>query len=74
MNALVVTGGDTEICVLAAVMGAIDLGYRVVLAKDAVCSSADETHDAMVDIYCERFRMQIEAVDTASILQGWKCR
>ena len=55
---------------LAAVTGAMDLGHRVVLAKDAVCSSVDETHDAMVDIYCERFELQLEAVDTEAILQG----
>jgi nicotinamidase-related amidase len=72
VNTLVITGGETEVCVLAAVMGAIDLGYRVVLAKDAVCSSADETHDAMVDIYCERFQMQVEAVNTDAILEAWK--
>ena len=72
VDTLVITGGETEVCVLAAVMGAIDLGYRVVLAKDAVCSSADETHDAMVDIYCERFQLQVEAVDTDVILEAWK--
>lgn len=72
IDTLVITGGETEVCVLAAVMGAIDLGYRVVLAKDAVCSSADETHDAMVDIYCERFQMQVEAVDTEVVLRNWR--
>jgi nicotinamidase-related amidase len=53
-------------------MGAIDLGYRVVVVKDALCSSADSTHDKMIDIYCDRFQMQIEAVDTAEILHNWK--
>lgn len=51
VRTLVVTGGETEICVLATVLGAIDLGYRVILPVDALCSSADETHDAMVRIY-----------------------
>ena len=74
IDTVVITGGETEVCVLAAVMGAIDLGYRVVVAKDAICSSADETHDAMVDIYCERFQMQVEAVDTEAILQAWRSR
>ena len=71
VNALVITGGETEVCVLAAVMGAIDFGYRVVLAKDAICSSADDTHDAMIDIYCERFQMQVETVDTEAVLRAW---
>ncbi|GLR56880.1 isochorismatase family protein [Rhizobium indigoferae] len=29
------TGGGTDVCVLAAAMGAIDLGYRVVVVCDA---------------------------------------
>jgi nicotinamidase-related amidase len=72
INTLVITGGETEVCVLATVMGAIDLGYRVIVVKDALCSSVDETHDKMVDLYCARFQMQIEAVDTEVILQSWK--
>jgi nicotinamidase-related amidase len=72
IDTLVITGGETEVCVLATVMGAIDLGYRVVVVKDALCSSADSTHDKMIDIYCDRFQMQIEAVDTSEILHNWK--
>lgn len=43
IHTLVVTGGETEVCVLATVMGAIDHGYGVVLPIDALCSSADQT-------------------------------
>jgi hypothetical protein len=42
------------------------------VVKDALCSSVDETHDKMVDLYCARFQMQIEAVETEVILQSWK--
>ena len=66
-----ITGGETDVCVLAAVMGAIDLGYRVLVVKDAVWSSADATHDKMVDVYCERFRWQLEAAETEPILRAW---
>ena len=38
IDSLVITGGETDVCVLAAVLDAIDLGYRVVLASDALCS------------------------------------
>lgn len=33
----------------AAVLGAVDRGYRVVLVTDAICSSADQTHDALME-------------------------
>ena len=32
-------------CVLATILGAVDLGYRTVLVQDAVCSSSDESHE-----------------------------
>ncbi len=71
VTTLIVSGLETEICVLATVMGAIDHGFRVVIASDAVCSSADETHDAMRRIYDSRFGMQIEVAPTDEILQSW---
>jgi len=41
-DGLVVTGSETDVCVLATVLGAVDLGYRVIVVRDAVCSSSDE--------------------------------
>ena len=40
IDSLIITGAETDVCVLAAVLDAVDLGYRVVLATDALCSSA----------------------------------
>jgi nicotinamidase-related amidase len=73
-DALVVSGAETDMCVLAAVLDAIDLGYRVVLATDALCSSSDETHDALLTLYHERFGQQIEAAETEAILSAWPQR
>jgi nicotinamidase-related amidase len=70
-DTLVITGGETEVCVAATVLGAIDLGYRVILATDALCSSADETHDAMLAIYHGRFGMQVETASTDEIIDAW---
>jgi nicotinamidase-related amidase len=71
-DTLIVTGGETDVCVLATVLGAIDHGYRVVVPTDAVFSSADATHDAMIGIYHSRFAMQLTACGTQDILDEWK--
>jgi nicotinamidase-related amidase len=70
VDTLVVSGTETEVCVLATVLGAIDLGYRVIIATDAICSSADPTHDAMLQVYHSRFGMQVETAETAEILEA----
>lgn len=62
VTSVVISGGETDVCVLATVMGAIDLGYQVLLPADAVFGSADATHDAMLGIYRSRFGMQVETV------------
>jgi nicotinamidase-related amidase len=70
-DALVISGGETDVCVLATVLGAVDRGYRVVLASDAVCSASDRTHDALMTLYRERFAEQIETATTETILANW---
>lgn len=70
VDTLIVSGTETEVCVLATVLGAIDHGYRVIVVTDAICSSADPTHDAMLEIYQSRFGMQVETVETAELLEA----
>lgn len=70
-DSLVISGAETDVCVLSAVLDAVDLGYRVVLATDALCSSSDQTHDALLTLYRNRFAQQIEAADSAAILASW---
>ena len=55
VETLAISGGETDVCVLAAALGAIDFGYRVILLKDAVCSGADDTHDASLELLGDRF-------------------
>jgi nicotinamidase-related amidase len=74
IDSLVISGTETDVCVLAAVLAAVDHGYRVVVALDALCSSTDETHDALVKLYSDRFGQQIELADTESILSHWPSR
>ena len=72
VDTLVVTGAETDVCVLATVLGAIDLGYRTVVVTDALGSSSDESHDALMDLYHERFSQQVETADSAEILGAWR--
>jgi nicotinamidase-related amidase len=70
-DGLVVTGGETDVCVLATVIDAVDIGFRVVLVTDALCSASDRTHDALLTLYRERFSEQIETADAETILAQW---
>jgi nicotinamidase-related amidase len=71
-DGLIVSGSETDVCVLATVLGAVDLGYRVILVRDAVCSSSDEGHDALMEIYHRRYTEQIEVADAKTILARWR--
>jgi len=70
-DGLIVTGSETDVCVLATVLDAVDVGYPVILVRDAVCSSSDEGHDALMKIYNRRYSYQIEAADAETILARW---
>ncbi|MGD9967954.1 MAG: cysteine hydrolase family protein [Hyphomonadaceae bacterium] len=71
---LVISGTETDICVLATVLGAVDRGYRVVVAADALCSSSDRSHDALMQLYGQRFSQQVETATTADVLAHWPPR
>jgi nicotinamidase-related amidase len=70
-NTLVVTGSETDVCVLATVLDAVDLGFRVVVVTDAVCSSSDEGHDALLKVYHRRYSEQIETAAADAVLSNW---
>ena len=71
-DGLIVTGSETDVCVLATVLGAVDLGYRVIVVRDAVCSSSDAGHDALMTLYHQRYTEQIEVTDAATIIERWE--
>lgn len=72
IDTLVVTGSETDVCVLATVFGAIDHGYRVILVTDGICSSSDSGHDALLSLYRTRFSEQIEAVESDELISEWQ--
>jgi nicotinamidase-related amidase len=71
-DGLIVTGSETDVCVLATVLGAVDLGYRVVVVRDGICSSSDEGHDALLRVYHERYSQQIETANAEEVLSRWR--
>ncbi|MGE0226356.1 MAG: cysteine hydrolase family protein [Acetobacteraceae bacterium] len=72
IDALVVSGAETDVCVLATVLAAVDLGYRVIVVADAVCSASDLTHDALLTLYTQRFGQQIEVANVETVLRVWR--
>jgi nicotinamidase-related amidase len=70
-DTLIVTGGETDVCVIATILGAVDRGFRVIVVMDALCSSSDAAHDAALRIYKDRFTEQIETVTADTILREW---
>ena len=67
-DALIVSGSETDVCVLATVLDAVDIGYRVIVVRDAMCSSSDEGHEMLMRLYRTRYTEQIETADAAAIL------
>jgi len=41
-------------------------------AEDAVCSSSDEGHDALIGLFNERFDVQLEPAKVEVILSAWR--
>ena len=66
------SGAETDVCVLATVLGAADRGYRVIVVTDAVCSSSDESHDALTTLYHEGYGQQVETAQSEEVLTCWR--
>lgn len=69
VGTIIVSGGETDVCVLGTVLGAIDHGFHVVLAEDCLCSSSDEAHDASVTLYRERYGSHVSVMPVAEIIE-----
>ena len=72
VETLIITGSETDVCVLATVLDAVDLGYRVIVVEDALCSSFDQGHDALMTLYRNRFSEQIELMTQAQVSELWR--
>ena len=72
VRTIVVSGAETDVCVLLTVLDAVNLGFRVVIVEDALCSSSDAGHDALMTMYRLRFTEQIDLVTAAQLPDLWR--
>lgn len=71
VRSLVVTGAETDVCVLSTVLDAVDRGFRVVIVEDALCSSSDTGHEALMTMYRTRMQEQIELISSRELSAVW---
>jgi nicotinamidase-related amidase len=72
IKTVVVSGAETDVCVLSTVLDAVDIGFRVVIVEDALCSSSDAGHDALMTMYRLRFNEQIDLVSAEQLVDLWR--
>ena len=74
VETVVLAGVETDVCVLTTALDALDLGYRVVIASDAVTSSSLAAHAAVVDTLLPRHDRQVDVATVDQILAAWPAR
>jgi nicotinamidase-related amidase len=72
VGTVIVSGAETDVCVLSTVLSAVDLGFRVIIVRDALCSSSDAGHDALMTMYRMRFNAQIDLVSAEELFDIWR--
>jgi nicotinamidase-related amidase len=72
VRTVVITGAETDVCVLSTVLSAVDLGFRVVIVEDALCSSSDVGHDALMTMYRTRFHGQVDLATAEELREFWR--
>lgn len=72
VNTLIISGSETDVCVLATVLDSVDRGFRVIVVEDGLCSSSNQGHDALMMLYRTRFTDQIELLTLDAVLELWR--
>jgi nicotinamidase-related amidase len=70
-DTLIFTGVETEVCVIATALTAVDRGYRVIVVGDAVASSSPDGHRAGLETVHARFGQQIETIAANDLVAAW---
>ena len=68
---LILSGVETDVCVLATALDAVDRGLHVVLATDALTSWSTAGHRAALEAIYPRFDQQIDITTVADIMTAW---
>jgi nicotinamidase-related amidase len=68
---LVLTGVETDVCILATALAAVDRGLHVVVAADAVTSWSPAGHRAALEAILPRYDQQIDVASAEDILAAW---
>lgn len=71
-STIIFSGIETDVCVMATVLSAVDSGYRVILASDAITSSNRPSHLSCMEHIYPRYDQQIEIATTSLILTEWE--
>lgn len=69
---VILSGVETDVCVLATAFDAVDTGLRVILAVDALTSASRSCHAKALDILRDRFDEQVEIATVDQILAAWQ--
>lgn len=70
-DTLILSGVETDVCVLGTALAAVDRGYRVIIAEDAVVSSSAAGHRAALERIYTRLDQQVALVTTEALLAAW---
>jgi nicotinamidase-related amidase len=71
VRTVILSGAETDVCVLSTALDAVNIGFRVIIVEDALCSSSDAGHDALMTMYRLRFSEQIDLVKSEQLPEIW---
>lgn len=70
-DTLLFSGVETDVCVLASALTAIDRGLHVIVVTDAVASASLQAHAAVIDLVLPRLDQQVELATTVAVIAAW---
>ena len=71
IDTLILSGVETDVCIWATALTAVDQGLHVIIATDAVTSGDLKAHQMILDLAASRFDQQIALASVDDILAAW---